>query len=103
FDNATTTLGGRRISFDLDLDGTKDNLTLPTQGSAFLAIDRNHNGQIDDGHELFGPNTGNGFEELAALDDDGDGWLDEDDAAFADLRVWDGTGKPRTLAEAGVG
>jgi hypothetical protein len=66
FDNATTTLGGRRISFDLDLDGTTDSLTLPAQGSAFLAIDRNHNGQIDDGSELFGPDTGNGFEELAA-------------------------------------
>src|SRR5690606_19466085 len=38
--------------------------------------------------ELFGARTGDGFAELAAYDTDGNGWIDENDAAFADLRVW---------------
>jgi hypothetical protein len=103
FESATTALGGTRMSFDLDLDGEADQVALPSAGSAFLAFDRNHNGKIDDGSELFGPASGNGFAELAALDGDGDGWIDEDDAAFDQLRVWDGTGDPLTLAQAGVG
>jgi hypothetical protein len=103
FDAATTALGGRRISFDLDLDGKPDQVALPAAGSAFLALDRNHNGRIDDGAELFGARTGDGFAELALLDDDGDGWIDEDDAAFGELRVWDGGERMLTLKEAGVG
>ncbi len=103
FNAATTALGGKKISFDIDLDGTADQVRLPAAGSAFLALDRNHNGRVDDGSELFGATTGNGFAELAELDDDGDGWIDEDDAAFADLRVWSGDSKPLSLKAAGVG
>ncbi len=103
FDAAATSLGGHRISFDLNLDGASDQVALPSTGSKFLAMDRNHNGRIDDGSELFGPASGNGFAELAALDGDGDGWIDEDDQAFSELRVWDGEGAPQTLAQAGVG
>ena len=66
FNAATTALGGKKISFDLDLDGTADQVRLPAAGSAFLALDRNHNGRVDDGSELFGATTGNGFAELAA-------------------------------------
>ncbi len=91
------------MSFDLDLDGTPDQVALPAAGSAFLALDRNHNGRIDDGSELFGPASGNGFAELKSLDGDGDGWIDEDDPAFADLRVWNGGPTMQTLAQAGVG
>jgi hypothetical protein len=103
FQAATTALGGRRVTFDLDLDGRADQLALPAAGSAFLALDRNRNGRIDDGSELFGPATGDGFSELAALDSDGDGWIDEDDAAFRELRVWNGGSELQTLAAAGVG
>ncbi len=103
FDAATTSLGGHRISFDLNLDGADDQVALPSAGSRFLALDRNRNGRIDDGAELFGPASGNGFAELAALDGDGDGWIDADDQAFGELRVWDGEGAPQTLAQAGVG
>jgi hypothetical protein len=76
-------------------------------GSGYLAIDRNDNGSIDSGSELFGPATGSGFGELAALDGDGNGWIDENDAAFAALRVWtpdtDGDGTLETLARRKVG
>lgn len=90
-------------SFDLNLDGQADQLAQLGSGSAYLALDRNGNGQIDDGRELFGPRSGNGFSELAELDDDGNGWIDEADAAFAQLRLWRPGEGLQTLAEAGVG
>ncbi|MDR0529729.1 MAG: hypothetical protein LBG69_09000 [Zoogloeaceae bacterium] len=95
--------------FDLNADGTKQELPL-LRGSGFLAFDRNGNGRIDDGRELFGPASGNGFRELAALDDDGNGWIDENDAAYLSLRIWrpeaggqNGEGELLTLKEAGIG
>lgn len=91
------------FSFDLNLDGQADQLAQLGSGSAYLALDRNGNGQIDDGRELFGPRSGNGFSELAELDDDGNGWIDEADAAFAQLRLWRPGEGLQTLAEAGVG
>ena len=100
-------LSDARFAFDLDADGTVDEIPLPVSGRGFLAIDRNANGRIDDGRELFGPMTGNGFTELAALDTDGNGWIDSADAAFSQLRLWQpdahGEGRLMTLAEAGVG
>ena len=90
-------------SFDLNLDGQADQLAQLGSGSAYLALDRNGNGQIDDGRELFGPRSGNGFSELAELDDDGNGWIDEADVAFAQLRLWRSDEGLQTLAEAGVG
>ncbi len=95
-----------RFAFDLDGDGQLDQIPLLGGGRGFLAIDRNENGRIDDGRELFGPTTGNGFAELAALDADGNGWIDEADPAYAQLRLWqpDGNGGVvQTLADAGVG
>ncbi|MBQ9459463.1 MAG: hypothetical protein IJU66_05970 [Oscillospiraceae bacterium] len=44
--------------------------------------------QIDDGSELFGTKSGDGFADLAAYDEDGNGWIDESDSVFAKLRVW---------------
>jgi hypothetical protein len=100
-------LSDLRFSFDLDADGQADEVPLLAGGRGFLAFDRNDNGRIDDGSELFGPLSGDGFAELAALDDDGNGWIDESDAAFGQLRVWqpaaEGDGNVQTLAAAGVG
>ena len=76
-------------------------------GSGFVALDKNGNGRIDDGSELFGATTGDGFEELAAYDDDGNGWIDEDDAVFDQLEVWSkdaaGNDQRAGLAEHNVG
>lgn len=100
-------LSDLRFAFDLDADGTQDEVPVPIGGRGFLAFDRNDNGRIDDGRELFGPSSGNGFAELAALDADGNGWIDEADPAFRQLRLWqpdaEGKGTVLTLAEAGVG
>ena len=95
-----------RFRFDIDADGAAEGLPGLAAGSGFLALDRNGNGRIDDGRELFGALSGDGFADLAALDGDGNGWVDAGDAAFADLRVWRPqaaeTGIGQRLAEAGV-
>ncbi len=97
------TLAGA-ASFDLDADGAKERVATLGAGSAYLALDRNANGAIDSGAELFGPTTGSGFGELAALDGDGNGWIDEGDAAYARLRLWSPAGGALTsLQAAGVG
>jgi hypothetical protein len=106
FGGPAAALSDLRFDFDLDGDGTKEKVPL-LGGSGYLALDRNANGRIDDGRELFGPTSGNGFDELAALDGDGNGWIDENDAAWSQLRIWrpdaQGVGTLQTLAEAGVG
>lgn len=77
-----------KFSFDLDADGRKEDISFVAPGSGFLVFDRNGDGRVNDGRELFGTRSGDGFAELAALDDDGNGWLDENDAAFGRLRLW---------------
>ena len=106
FGGPAAALSDVRFDFDLDGDGSREKLPLMS-GSGFLAFDRNANGRVDDGRELFGPATGDGFAELARLDDDGNGWIDEADSAWSQLRVWQpdaaGEGSVRALGEAGVG
>lgn len=106
-DGHAVTLSDARIAFDLDADGTPDWLPFLGSGSGFLALDRNGNGVIDDGSELFGVHSGDGFADLAAFDEDGNGWIDENDSVFADLRIWrradDGQQTLASLAAHGVG
>lgn len=100
-------LSDLRFAFDLDADGSLDQIPMLAGGTGFLTIDRNANGRIDNGKELFGPTTGAGFDELALLDSDGNGWIDEADPAFSQLHIWrpdqNGEGELETLAQAGVG
>ncbi|MDB5801018.1 MAG: hypothetical protein JWL63_1957 [Rhodocyclales bacterium] len=98
-------LTSERIAFDLDAnpDTAPDMIARLGQGSVFLTLDRNGNGKIDDGSELFGPTTGDGFAELAELDADHNGWIDEADPAFARLGVGAPGAKVQSLREAGVG
>jgi len=107
FDGNAAALSDLRFRFDLDADGTAEDVPLLASGTGYLALDLNGNGRIDSGAELFGPASGQGFEELAALDQDGNGWLDENDAAFQRLRIWtpaaDSTGTLETLAQRQVG
>lgn len=51
-------------------------------------MDINGDGKINDGNELFGPKSGNGFSDLAAFDEDGNGWIDENDFVYDKLRIW---------------
>jgi hypothetical protein len=97
-------LSSTRAAFDIDANGTTEQIALPAAGTYFLALDCNGNGTIDGGGELFGPLSGNGFAELRALDGDGNGWIDEADASFATLRLWSGPDAETTsLSAAGVG
>ncbi|MGI6124609.1 MAG: hypothetical protein ACOYIG_10595 [Acetivibrionales bacterium] len=107
FENASASLGDRNYSFDIDCDGKKDNIAFTGFGSGFLALDRNNNNIIDDGSELFGPQSGNGFNELAVYDEDQNGWIDENDEIFNKLRIWtldeEGNKTLLALGQVGVG
>lgn len=100
-------LTGTRFRFDLEGDGQAGGLSTLSGGLGYLALDTNANGRIDNGTELFGPRSGDGFADLARLDEDGNGWIDEQDSAFARLTVWQpdaqGKGSLQSLTEAGVG
>lgn len=93
--------------FDLDADGEKENIATLGKGSGFLALDKNNDGIINDGSELFGTSSGDGFKDLAAYDKDNNGWIDENDDIFDKLKIWvkgeDGKDILYTLKEAGVG
>ncbi|THF66879.1 hypothetical protein E6C76_00335 [Pseudothauera nasutitermitis] len=106
FGGPASALSDLRFDFDLDADGTLDSVPL-LNGKGFLAFDRDGNGRIDNGRELFGPTSGDGFAELAALDSDRNGWIDEADLDFSKLYVWypsaDGSGSLVSLKDAGVG
>ncbi len=88
FAGGSAELQDRRFSFDLDNDGISNNVSYLKQGSGFLVLDKNGDGIINNGGELFGPATGNGFLELAAYDKDGNGWIDESDPIFDKLQIW---------------
>ena len=100
-------LTDNKISFDIDLDGIKDNISFVSEGSGFLALDLNNDGVINDGKELFGPSTGNGFEELKQYDSDNNNWIDENDIIWDKLSIWtkdeNGNDKLFALGMVGVG
>lgn len=104
---AAASVSDQSFFFDLDADGTKDQISKLSSGSGFLALDKNGDGKINDGTELFGTQTGDGFRDLAAYDKDQNGWIDEKDGIFTRLRVWSKDEKGNdilyTLKEAGVG
>jgi hypothetical protein len=106
FSGNAAQLTDQRFSFDLNADGNNEDISF-VQGGGFLALDRNGDGKINDGKELFGPATGNGFAELQMLDDDGNNWIDENDAAYQRLLVLskDNSGKDvlATLKQSNVG
>ena len=87
FGGTAAQLTDQRFSFDLDADGKADSINFVTGGSGFLALDKNSDGKINNGSELFGPTSGNGFDELATYDQDHNGWIDANDAVYDQLRI----------------
>jgi hypothetical protein len=114
---------GDPVWFDIDADGDLDAMAWTDRSEGMLALDRNGNGVIDDGNELFGNAThladgtraSNGYIALAELDawtagGNQDGVITAADAAFGSLRMWtdlnhDGLSQAEellTLDEAGI-
>lgn len=107
FDGLGAQLNQTKFSFDLDNDGTAEQLATLKTGSGFLALDRNGDNQINNGSELFGPSTGRGFSELAQFDEDGNQFIDEADSIYHQLRIWmtneDGSTQLMALGDKNVG
>ena len=101
------TISDQTFFFDLDCDGNAEEISRLTEGNGFLALDSNDNGIIDDGSELFGTKSGNGFKDLSVYDEDGNGWIDENDAVYSKLKIWtkdpQGNDKLLDLPQADIG
>ncbi|WP_248282006.1 calcium-binding protein [Parazoarcus communis] len=114
----TTVSSAAGIHFDHDGNGFAERTGWVDVGDGLLVWDRNGNGVIDNGLELFGNQTllgngqqaANGFAALAQHDSNGNGAFDAYDALWSDIRVWrdlnqDGVsqaGELFTLAELGI-
>lgn len=99
YDTSMAAISDQKFMFDLDADGKEESISFAERGSGFLALDKNGDGVINDGSELFGTKSGDGFRDLAAFDEDGNGWIDENDSVFNKLKVWtkDENGKDMLL------
>lgn len=106
-DGSAAQISDQTFYFDLDADGRLDEVNQLGLGSGFLALDKNGDGTINDGSELFGTASGDGFRDLADYDQDGNGWIDENDAIWHKLQIWcrDENGQDilYRLADKGVG
>jgi hypothetical protein len=107
FDGTAAQLTDQTFAFDLNADGQEEEIPLVAGGSGVLVFDRNQDGKVNDGTELFGPSTGNGFAELSQYDEDGNLWIDESDAIFRNLFVWtrsaDNQDTLQSLKDSGIG
>lgn len=106
------------VFFDLDNSGFAEETSWIAPSDGFLVLDRNQNGQIDGGAELFGTETKlangnyaeNGYEALAEFDANSDGKVDSNDEIYEALRVWEdqnsdgvaSSGELKTLTDLGV-
>lgn len=94
-------------AFAFNLTG-KEGQTIPylLGNAGYLALDKDGDGAITKGSELFGPQTGKGFMELSAYDNDKNGWIDSGDTIFKQLKIWTVSESSDTLLslkEAGIG
>ena len=82
------TFSHRSTNFDLNSDGDEEQFRQLGHGSFFLALDLNGDGKINNGSELFGTQSGNGFADLRHYDEDGNGLIDSGDSVFQSLRLF---------------
>ena len=106
-DTCAAEVSDQKFFFDLDSDGIDDEVSMLGSKSGFLALDLNGDGEINNGSELFGTKSGDGFKDLAKYDKDHNGWIDEADEVFDQLKIFsvneDGTKSLYTLKDKGVG
>jgi hypothetical protein len=107
FNGNAAQLSDQRFSFDLNSNGKTEQINSLQPGSGFLVLDKNNDGKVNNGSELFGPATGNGFSELAQYDTNRNGWIDGGDTVFNQLKVWtknaDGSNNLSNIASLGIG
>ncbi len=106
-DGNIANVSDQKIRFDIDGDGELDTVNRLNSRSGYLSLDLNGDGKINDGTELFGTKSGDGFADLAKYDRDHNGWIDENDAIWDKLKIWvtDEYGHEQlySLSEAGIG
>lgn len=107
FNGTAAELTAEKLSFDIDADGKKESINTLSSNSGLLMLDHNGDGIANDGRELFGALSGNGFADLARYDEDGNGFIDEGDSVYRELKIWiripDGSDQYSSLEEKGVG
>jgi hypothetical protein len=107
FGDGAVSFSDIRHNLDLDLDGKKEEFSFVSANSGFLVLDKNNDNKVNDGSELFGPNSGDGFDDLRVYDEDKNGWIDENDSVFEKLQVWtkdeEGNETFYSLKDVGVG
>lgn len=108
--NLDTDIAGvsdQKFLFDIDSDGVKNSISVLNKGSGFLALDKNGDGAINGGSELFGTASGDGFKDLSSYDSDGNGWIDEADEIWDKLLIYspneNGSSSLYGLSQKGVG
>jgi Ca2+-binding RTX toxin-like protein len=107
---ALSSLTNSTVHFDYAGDGFAERTGWVSASDGILAIDDNGNGVVDNGLELFGSASQDGFAVLEKLDSNGDGKIDAQDADFNKLKVWQDTnqngvsdaGELKTLGELGI-
>ena len=106
-DGGGTKLQNTTFNFDMDADGTDEEISFVRQGSGLLVFDHNSDGKIKDGSEVVGALSGNAFADLASFDSDGNQWIDENDEVYHQLSVWlksdDGQDVVLSLSQVDVG
>ncbi|WP_304544785.1 hypothetical protein [Sulfurimonas microaerophilic] len=107
FQDGAVEFSKTKTNLDLDRDGKEEEFSFVGSGSGFLTLDKNSDGIVNDGSELFGPNSGDGFTDLRKYDSDNNNWIDENDAVFDKLRIWtkdeNGNENFYSLQDVGIG
>lgn len=88
FGGTAAQLTDTKFSFDINSDGKDEQVSFAGANSGFITLDKNGDGKVTNGSELFGAASGNGFRYLAEYDRDKNGWIDDNDPVFSQLQVW---------------
>lgn len=110
----TLSMTGNSIYFDHDNNGYAEKTGWANKDDAFLVMDKNKNGKIDSGTEMFGNNTSssaqNGFMALSQYDSNHDGLINSKDSEFKNIKLWQDknsngvtdSGELYSLSDAGI-
>ena len=103
-DGIQTTGVNKGIKFDLNGDDKPEQSSFVKGNDYALALDKNKNGFIDSGKELFGDQNGSkdGIEELKHYDENNDGKINEKDSVFSSLVLINADRNPKNLTQAGI-